>query len=154
MEDAIIGVVDGQAAAAVAFTDTRFVGFVSDSSAQVNIYRMEVDPCTGVVTEVGVGSATPAAPRGKFVFRASGTTPGKYTREYMIRTSGGTRATNGGQITAGQYVQPVTDWIFPEFGGGVVPQENDFSNFLHLRNGFGPDGAGTTWGQLSPWPGE
>ena len=153
MEDAIIGVVDDQNTALVEFADTRFIGFTSDSSIQVTVSRMEVDPCTGTVTEVSVGAAAPRVPRGKFTFRASGTTPGRYTREYIIR-AGGTKATNGGQITAGQYVQPVTDWILPEFGGGVVPLEYDFTNFLHLRSGFGPDEAGNLWGPLSPWPGE
>ncbi|KAK5673937.1 hypothetical protein LTS10_013291 [Elasticomyces elasticus] len=153
VEDAIIGVVDGQNTAAVEFADTRFIGYVSDGATQVTVSRMEVDHCTGEVNEVSIGVANPIAPRNKFTFRASGTTAGRYTREYIIRAGGSTKATNGGAIIAGQYVQPVTEWILPEFDGGVIPQENDFTNFLHLRDGFGPDENNDLWGPLDPWPG-
>jgi hypothetical protein len=66
---------------------------------------------------------------------------------------GGTKATNGGQITAGQYVAPVTEWIFPEPGvPGHQPGKLDFSTFGHLRDGLGPDANGDVWGQLDPFP--
>ncbi|KAK3642306.1 hypothetical protein LTR56_010883 [Elasticomyces elasticus] len=153
VEDAIIGVVDGQSTNVVEFADSRFIGYVSDGATQVTVSRMEVDHCTGEVNEVSVGVANPIAPRNKFTFRASSTTAGKYTREYIIRAGGSTKATNGGAITAGQYVQPVTEWILPEFDGGLIPEENDFTNFLHLRDGLGPDENNNLWGQLDPWPG-
>jgi hypothetical protein len=114
---------------------------------------MDIDPCTGAVTEVEVGSASPVGVRNKWTWRASSTTLVKYAREYKVKTLGGTKATNGGQITAGQYVAPVGEWIFPEPGvPGHQPGKLDFSNFGHLANGLGPDSNGDVWGQLSPWP--
>jgi hypothetical protein len=120
---------------------------------------MEVDPCTGQVTETTVGTAASGnkGPRNKFEWRASSTTRTKYTREYLITGSTGTQSTNGGQITAGQYVQPVTEWIFPENAVmGVAPAKNDFTGFTHLVNGLGPDENNPTqvWGQLDPFPGK
>jgi hypothetical protein len=114
---------------------------------------MDIDPCTGAVTEVEVGSASPVGVRNKWTWRASSTTLTKYAREYKVKTLGGTKATNGGQITAGQYVAPVTEWIFPEPGvPGHQPGKLDFSTFGHLANGLGPDSNGDVWGQLNPWP--
>ena len=70
-----------------------------------------------------------------------------------MTSSGGTKATNGGQITAGQYVAPVTEWIFPEPGvPGLQPGKLDFTQFGQLADGLGPDADGNFWGQLNPWP--
>ena len=56
-------------------------------------------------------------------------------------------------IVAGQYLQPVSEWIFPELvTPGCAPPANDFTNIGPLRNGFGPIN-GTIFGQLNPWPG-
>lgn len=105
-----------------------------------------------------MGSATPRPvavdARGKWLWRADSTTLSKYTREYHITTSTETKLTNNG-ILAGQYVQPVGDWVFPEpLGPGVVPFPNDFSQFTHLANGIGPDANGNVFGPLTPWPGK
>lgn len=114
---------------------------------------MEVDPCTGAVTETQVGTASPIGVRNKWEWRATSSTIVKYSREYRITTTSGTKATNGGQITAGQYVAPVTEWIFPEPGvPGHQPGKLDFSQFTQLRDGLGPDAQGNVWGQLNPWP--
>lgn len=114
---------------------------------------MEIDPCTGTVNEVQVGSAAPVGLRNKWTWRSTSSTLIKYSREYRVTSSGGTKATNGGQITAGQYVAPVTEWIFPEQGiPGLQPGKNDFSQFTQLRDGIGPDADGNVWGQLNPWP--
>lgn len=60
--------------------------------------------------------------------------------------------TNG--ILGGQYVQPVTEWIFPEvIIPGATQPELGFDNIAPLANGFGPDDAGNVFHQLSPWPG-
>lgn len=120
---------------------------------------MDVDPCTGNVSYTAIGAAVSNAKgaRNKFIFRASSTTQVPYSREYRITGSTGTLLTNGGQITAGQFVQPVTDWILPEPAVmGVVPPKNDFTNFKHLVNGLGPDPVNPTniWGPLDPFPGE
>lgn len=114
---------------------------------------MEIDPCTGKLNEVQVGSASPVGVRNKWTWRAGSTSIVKYSREYRVTSNGGTKATNGGQITAGQYVAPVTEWIFPEPGvPGLQPGKLDFSQFTQLRDGLGPDEDGNIWGQLSPWP--
>lgn len=172
VEDAIIGTFDNQDPAEVAPADSRvrflpsfhprpnfltlfsqFIGYLSDSTAKVVISRMEIDPCTGQVNEVEVGSASPVGVRNKWTWRATSATITKYAREYRVSTLGGTKATNGGQITAGQYVAPVTEWIFPEPGvPGHQPGKLDFSQFTQLRDGLGPDANGDVWGQLNPWP--
>jgi hypothetical protein len=153
VEDAIIGTFDTQDPAEVAPADSRFIGYLSDSTAKVVISRIDIDPCGGTPTEVQVGSATPVGVRNKWTWRATSATLTKYAREYRVTTVGGTKATNGGQITAGQYVAPVTEWIFPEPGvPGHQPGKLDFSTFGHLRDGLGPDANGDVWGQLSPWP--
>lgn len=172
VEDAIIGTFDNQDPAEVAPADSRvcnipfvcgsfepiltliqFIGYLSDSTAKVIISRMEIDPCTGTLNEVQVGTASPVGVRNKWTWRATSAAIVKYSREYRVTTTGGTKATNGGQITAGQYVAPVTEWIFPEPGvPGHQPGKLDFSQFTQLRDGLGPDANGDVWGQLNPWP--
>lgn len=153
VEDAIIGTFDTQDPAEVAPADSRFIGYLSDSAARVVISRIDVDPCGGTPTEVQVGSASPIGVRNKWTWRASSTTLTKYAREYRVTTLSGTKATNGGQIIAGQYVAPVTEWIFPEPGvPGHQPGKLDFTTFGHLRDGLGPDANGDVWGQLDPFP--
>lgn len=135
----------------------QFIGYTTDSSVSLTISRNEVDPCTGDVKAVAVGSANPAGGgnRNKWIWRASSSVLTTYTREYNITASSGTRSTNGGQILAGQYIQPVGEWIFPEnTNPGTIPAKNDFSSFSWLRWGSGPDADGNIWGPLSPWPGE
>ncbi|KAF2218962.1 hypothetical protein BDZ85DRAFT_276587 [Elsinoe ampelina] len=155
VEEAIIGIVDTQAAANIENADTRFVGYTSDDSVAITISRIDVSPCDGKETYTSVGSASIRAgdARNKWIWRAGASTLTKYSRDYLVTTSTGTRATNGGQITAGRYVQPVTEWIFPEATvPGRIPGPNDFSQMVHLRDGTGPDDNGDVWGQLKPWP--
>ncbi|KAK5140071.1 hypothetical protein LTR04_003171, partial [Oleoguttula sp. CCFEE 6159] len=159
VEDAIIGLVDKTTT--TEFADTRFIGYVSDPSVSVLIHAIQVDPCTGEESEISVGTTAPrpiaADARGKWVFRAdpAATTGSKYTREYRISTSTGTKPMKFHPgIIAGQYVQPVTEWIFPELTSpGAVPPPLDFTSFTHLSDGFGPDESGNVFGQLDPWPG-
>lgn len=134
----------------------QFIGYTTDATVSIGISRNEVDPCTGDIKAVSVGSAVPRAGdvRNKWIWRASSTTLTTYTREYNITTSTGTGITNGGQILAGQYIQPVGEWIFPESGlPGTIPLKNDFSSFSWLKLGFGPDDDGNIWGPLNPSPG-
>lgn len=153
VEDAIIGVVD--ASTNTEFADSRFIGYVSDSSVSVSISAIDVDPCTGDETERIVGSAIPRNVAGdtrlKWEFRAESDIITTYTREYRIKTSTGTKLTENG-ILAGQYVQPVTEWIYPEATvPGITPPPYDFSSLSHLAKGSNIDGV--QFGQLSPWPG-
>ncbi|KAG8625844.1 hypothetical protein KVT40_006245 [Elsinoe batatas] len=155
VEEAIIGIVDTQAAANIENADTRFVGYTTDASVAITISRIDVSPCDGKETYTSVGSASIRAgdARNKWIWRAGASTLTKYSRDYLVTTSTGTRATNGGQITAGRYVQPVTEWIYPESTvPGRIPGPNDFSQMVHLRDGTGPDDNGDIWGQLKPWP--
>ncbi|KAB2581281.1 hypothetical protein BFW01_g10731 [Lasiodiplodia theobromae] len=158
MEDAIIGVVDPTTGVAAnnEFGDTRFIGYTSDSNnavAAVTINAIDVDPCTGEETNRLVGSASLKAGdvRNKFTWRADSTVATKYTREYRIITAGGIKNTTNG-ILAGQYVQPVTEWIFPEpTVPGIKPPALNFNVFNNLANGIFQDDF--KFGQLSPWPG-
>ncbi|KAK6443503.1 hypothetical protein LTR95_000330 [Oleoguttula sp. CCFEE 5521] len=155
VEDLIIGVFDGQPSANVEFAESRFVGYISDSSVSLSISRMDIDPCTGIATLVPVASAATrvAAVRNKWVVRFDSTTSTKYSRDYMFTATTGTRDTNGGAIKAGQYLSPIGEVIFPESGlPGTIPAKNDFSNFGHLAQGLGPDAQGQVWGPLDPFP--
>jgi hypothetical protein len=118
---------------------------------------MDVDPCTGDVTDRLIGSATPevaAGGRAKWEWRSDRTDIGLYTRNYRVTAGSGTQLTSDG-ILAGQYIQPVTEWIFPEvITPGALPPPLDFNGFGHLANGFGPSSDGSLiFGQLDPWPG-
>ncbi|OJD31219.1 uncharacterized protein BKCO1_5100056 [Diplodia corticola] len=158
MEDAIIGVVDPTTGVAAnnEFGDTRFIGYTSDSNnanAAVTINAIDVDPCTGDETNRLVGSASLKAGdvRNKFTWRADNTVATQYTREYRIITAAGIKNTTNG-ILAGQYVQPVTEWIFPEpLVPGVKPPALNYATFNNLANGIFQDGF--QYGQLDPWPG-
>ncbi|KAF2099914.1 hypothetical protein NA57DRAFT_24250, partial [Rhizodiscina lignyota] len=150
IEDALIGVYDGDPNSE--FGDTRFIGYLSDSSASVTASAIDVDHCTGEETDRIVGSATIKAgdARNKFTWRADSTTLSKYTREYRIKASTGTKATKNG-ILAGQYVQPVTEWIFPELTTpGLNPPALDFTGMTNVVNGIVQDEH--QFGQLKPWP--
>ena len=153
VEEAIIGVFDTQNNGVVEFADSRLVGYTSASGVSVTISRMEIDPCTGEVNDVSVGTATPTGPRNKWTWRAGSNSLIKYSREYKATASTGTKATNGGQILAGQYVAPIAEWIFPELTlPGAFPGKLDFSQMTNLRDGIGPDANGNVWGPLNPWP--
>jgi hypothetical protein len=157
MEDAIIGVFDPAIDAIAEFADTRFIGMLSDATASVSIFALDVDPCTGEETERLVGNAIPKAGdvRNKFTWRADSTTLSKYTREYIIKANSGQKTTKNG-IQAGQYVQPVTEWIQPEVDipGNELPPLS-FGQFTHLTLGAGKflEGDDTIFGPLDPFPG-
>ncbi|GME28687.1 uncharacterized protein LTHEOB_9665 [Neofusicoccum parvum] len=158
MEDAIIGVFDDTTGVAAnnEFGDTRFIGYTSDSDSAataITISAVDVDPCTGEETYRTVGSAALKAgdARNKFIWRADSTTLSKYTREYRITTNKGQVKMDGIDITAGQYVQPVTEWIFPEpTVPGIKPPAINYSVFNSLKGIFQD---GFKFGVLDPWPG-
>ena len=129
---------------------------MTDPSTNVEIHAIDLDPCTGDESERLIGSATPepgVGGRAKWEFRTDRTSIGLYTRNYRIRLASGTKETTDG-ILAGQYVQPVTEWIFPEvITPGATPPPLDFSGIGPLVNGFGPDAQGNIFHQLNPWPG-
>lgn len=172
MEDALIGVIDNdlnvefsQSKVGVLSSwwqfpnspNSQFIGFTTDASATVEISAIDVDPCTGDETprvlKTGQGIDAGAV-RNRFRYLTDRLPIGDYTREYLITLSSGTKNTTNG-ILAGQYRQPVTEWVFPELTAiGAPPVSNDFSHLSHLANGFGPDDNGFIFHQLSPWPGK
>jgi hypothetical protein len=151
MEDAVIGVYDADPNSE--FGDTRFIGYVSNPADSIVVYAIEVDPCTNQTTDRLIGSASPKAGdiRNKFTFRADANSITSYTREYKIVASSGTKTTNDG-IIAGQYIQPVTEWIFPEANvPGIITPPRRFDLISPLANGYFFEGE--QYGQLKPWPG-
>ncbi|TKA66580.1 hypothetical protein B0A49_06047 [Cryomyces minteri] len=154
MEDALIGVIDTDPN--VEFSQSKFIGFSSDPDAFVQIFAIDVDPCTGVehdrlIGSVGTGGVV-GNPRARFRHLTDRLAIGEYTREYHITLSTGTAVTANG-ILAGQYHQPVTEWVFPELTAiGAAPPPIDFKDLNFLRDGFGPDDLGNVFHQLNPWP--
>ncbi|GAB7345483.1 hypothetical protein MBLNU457_3808t2 [Dothideomycetes sp. NU457] len=152
VEDALIGVNSGFANAE--FGQTRFVGYLSDPTVTVSVYRIEIDPCTGEETEVQVAAdgLKPGDARNKFDIRFREQTLTKAAREYRIRASKGVLPGPKG-IQAGQYVTPISEIIWPEVDvPGTAWPELPFNQFSHFANGFVFDGK--QYGQLKPWPGK
>jgi hypothetical protein len=152
VEDAVFGIFDGDVVNNE-FGDSKLTGYVSDPSVTIAVYAVDVDPCNGQVTDRAVGNAVvkQGEIRNKWEWRADTTTFSKYTREYKVKVSTGTVATKNGLI-AGQYVQPITEWILPELlNVGQNPIPYDWSGFPQLTNGIFQDGF--AFGPLSPWPG-
>ncbi|KAK8061378.1 hypothetical protein PG994_007744 [Apiospora phragmitis] len=153
MEDANIGIftTDGNAEAG----QTKFVGYTSDAAGSpVSIQAIDIDVCTGepAYRNVVTGTVDATQPRNKFDQRLRAQSGDRYTREYRIVTNAPTRLTKN-NITAGQYLQPVTEWIQPELTSpGIAPVAHDFSGFGHLTNGLGRDANGDIWGPLDPFP--
>ncbi|KAK7984071.1 hypothetical protein PG989_011473 [Apiospora arundinis] len=153
MEDANIGVFTADTNAEAG--QTKFVGYTSDAAGSpLSIAAIDIDACTGepkyrnVVTAAVDGTQ----PRTKFDQRLRAQAGDRYTREYRVLTNSPTKLTKN-NITAGQYIQPVTEWIQPELTSpGIAPVAHDFSGFGHLTNGLGRDANGDIWGPLDPFP--
>lgn len=66
------------------------IGFTSDPTATINIYAIEVDPCTGVESDRLIVSNVPAeqpaagANRARFRWLSDRADIGEYTREYHL----------------------------------------------------------------------
>ncbi|KAF9026950.1 hypothetical protein BDZ89DRAFT_1067279 [Hymenopellis radicata] len=132
---------------------TRVEGYITDETATISIFVIEVDPCTGEQSERLWGSAIPRTTgrKGQWRFRVNGDTA------VVVRVSGGTVATPN-SILAGQFVSPYPPdgFVFPEllvFGDPQIPHE--FQLFEHLVNGYGPwlGGIPGVPQALNPWPG-
>jgi hypothetical protein len=151
VEDIIIGVNDGNTNVEVG--TTKFTGYLSDASASVSVYRLDIDPCTGQENEVQVASGTLKAGdvRNKFDIRFRDTAKTALAREYRVKADKGQKTVSK-DIDAGQYVSPITEVIWPEVNipGTAFPQ-NPFDQFGQLKDGFVFNDQ--QWGQLNPWPG-
>jgi hypothetical protein len=118
---------------------------------------MDVDPCTGAVTNrlvAGIGLRGGRNFENKFEYRNE--ILFGYTREYraVVEIDGRplTRTTRNG-LTAGTYVQPVNVWVPGEQGiPGIAPIPFEFSQMAFLTQGVGPDEEGNIWGPLTPFP--
>jgi hypothetical protein len=151
VEEALVGL--PSTANNVAVADIRFIGFLSScTGTTVTISAIDVDPCTGKETHRRVGSATPKVDaRCKWEARLNTNGLAPYTREYLVTTNTPTITTKDG-IVAGQYVQAVGEWIFPEFSGpGTNPPAYSFNDIRGLVQGDFLDGK--QFGPLSPFPG-
>ncbi|RDW64721.1 hypothetical protein BP6252_10372 [Coleophoma cylindrospora] len=146
--------------------ETKATVFVSDPSVQLQWFAMDVDACSGAVTERSIAlmqcTAATAAPAGRCVYRMGKTDESPAPRQVGFRLTSGTVTLSNG-IVAGQFVQPVFDYIFPElaaFGANQFP--NSFDLIPYLAKGGGPYVPGTFGialpaipvivGQLSPFP--
>jgi hypothetical protein len=161
-EEAIYGVVTNQGGEN---GETRAVVWTSDPTTPIQWFAVDVDPCTGDVTERNLilQQPTTVAPTGRAVYRLGTTDASPATRQVGFRLRTGTSVTSN-NITAGQYFQPIFEYTFPEltaFGTLVFP--NLFDVIPYLSKGSGPYIPGSFGvsppvsevivGQLSPWPG-
>ncbi|KAK2028555.1 hypothetical protein LX32DRAFT_673414 [Colletotrichum zoysiae] len=143
MEDVNVGVWAADTANQE-IAQTRFVGYTSDSSANVNpikIYAIEYDPCTGecVDREIAAVNVPNTSARNKFEYLITAPQNDQYAREY--------------RIVAGQYVMPVSERIQPEDNvPGRPPAPHDFRRYSFLTKGLGRDSIGQLWGPLDPFP--
>ena len=166
-EEALFGIVTTQAN--VEFGETRAVAFTTDvGGGLLDWFAVDVDPCTGVATERSLNVAmqpnSALQPLGRAVFR----TPQKLdltpaTRSVGFRLKSGVTKGAGG-ITAGEFIQPIFDYTFPELLDTGAPMPiNAFDTIPYLAKGSGPYVPGKPGsnppatpvivGQLNPWPG-
>ncbi|MCX7084084.1 MAG: hypothetical protein NTY69_00945 [Methylococcales bacterium] len=135
-------------------------GFTTDPSAMVDIFAMDVDKKSGVITDRLIGTVSPSGPpvigRARFVpatgnfapptrnFRIvsrtmcnSRTMPCYVPRTYLDPNNPAGKYANG--LVAGQYNAPNFEYIFPEnlfLGAPILP--NNFQDLAFLSCGSGP----------------
>ncbi|KAF2674125.1 hypothetical protein BT63DRAFT_461787 [Microthyrium microscopicum] len=151
LEDVVIGINDGSTTTEVG--QTKFTGYSSDSTVGVTIYRVDLDPCTGVdiETQIAIGSLKAGDARNKFDIRISDASVSKEAREYRVRANKGVKIVAKG-LQAGQYQAPISELIWPETNVPGIPwRPNPFQLFSQLKDGFAEDGF--QYKQLNPWPG-
>lgn len=167
----------GGAGGAEATARTRFEGFTTDASRNIQLYGLDVDPCTGAEGERDWGTidVDPGPPNGAVLGRWRFRPPSKVltgpaagtflpaTRE-MRAAFVGTAVDHqnqqkdfGNGLIAGQYTTPIAEFLFPEnagTGNPIVPNNFEDMPFLALGSGpIGGEGTSTpTVGQLNPWP--
>ena len=142
-------------------TRLRIVGFTTDPSRNVVVELVDGDPplpAANVTPFTGETGLTPS--NGPQLGRFRRTWPSKddaraVRREVRVRIAGATPAklaTTG--LTSGQYVAPVSEYIYPEpttFGVRGFPLPVPFESFCFLSRG-GMGVAGLTPGRLNPFP--
>ncbi|KAJ7146109.1 hypothetical protein C8R44DRAFT_690358 [Mycena epipterygia] len=146
--------------------ETRATAFVTDPQTTLQWFAIDVDPCTGESSERDLLLVQPdeTAPVGMTIFRLGKTDASPVTRQVGFRYSTGTETGPKG-IIAGQFIQPIFEFIFPELiSPGSTEPSNEFELFPYLATGGGPFVPGnllatppatpTIVGQLNPWPGD
>lgn len=158
----------------------KFVGFTTDPTNLVDLYALDQNPLTGVVSERLLSTQSPMsnAQLGRFRtptnnggiflpptrnYRAVSRTlcadlpAGPFTNCLLEANGSAARNTFANGLIAGQFSLPNFDFVFPEnlvFGQWLVP--NNFQDLPFLYCGSGPlDGPGTSSpvvGQLDPAP--
>jgi len=143
-----------------ATTRIKVEGFTSDPTRLIDIYALDINPCTGVATERLLGITDPGAQpvRGRFRFVLNGGLFAPPTRDMLVRSRTGVLRNVANGLDAGQYRLPDFTFIFPEnftLGDPIIP--NNFQDLPFLAQGSGPLGGpgsgGPIVGQLDPWPG-
>jgi hypothetical protein len=165
-EEAIFGIVTNQAGE---IGQSRAVAFTTDvGGGLLDWFALDVDPCTGKTTErslnVPMQPNSGVNPLGRAVYRTpvkTDLTPA--TRYVGFRMASGTTI-GAGNLTAGEFIQPIFDYIFPEplvFGDPLFPNAFEVIPYLALgggpyvpgKFGFPPPATPVIVGQLNPWPG-
>lgn len=135
--------IDGNPAGEIA--ETRVEGYTTDQTAQIEIFAIDVNPCTGVQTPRTMGVVAPrtAGRKGQWRFRPDAA-QGPVTlqvgaRMSTIPASGALKTPNG--VDAGVFIAPVMDegFLFPElnlFGQNQIVYEFNLLQFL--AQGSGP----------------
>ncbi|KAF7326933.1 Sodium nucleoside protein [Mycena venus] len=134
----------------------------SDPSTPIQCFAMDVDPCTGAVSERNLFLAEPAgaAPVGKTIFQLGNPDAWPTTRQVGFRYANGIAEGPRG-IIAGQFFQPIFTFLFRElivFGSNEPANQFELIPFLAGPLEFGkfladPLLTPTIVCQLSPWPG-
>ncbi|KAH9207642.1 hypothetical protein DL95DRAFT_374068 [Leptodontidium sp. 2 PMI_412] len=165
-EEAIFGIVTTQPGE---IGQSRAVAWTTDvGGGLMDWFALDVDPCTGQTTErtlnVAMQPNSATQPLGRAVYRTpvkTDLTPA--TRYVGFRMASGTTL-GAGNLTAGEFIQPVFDYIFPEpldFGAPLFPNAFEVIPYLALgggpytpgRPGFPAPASPAIVGQLNPWPG-
>jgi hypothetical protein len=150
------------------------IGYTTDPTQLVDVFAMDVNPCTGITTDRYYVTQTAAGPplsglKGRWTARLNVGNFLPPTREMRavsrtlsngaipINTVGLATYANG--VLAGQYHSPNFKFDFPDAAViGGVPVPLNFQDFPFLVDGSGPytavNGQSTArLGPLSPWPG-
>jgi hypothetical protein len=153
-----------------ATTRTKFEGFTTDPSRAIDLFGIDVDPCTGAESERhwGASDVDQGPPLGAVRGRWRYAPPTKIlslpaagtflppTREMYARIRFASNPTVSGGLVSGVYRAPIAEYLFPEnLGIGSPPVPLNLQDFPYLAQGTGPwPGNGAIVGQLNPWPGK
>jgi hypothetical protein len=142
--------------------EVEAVGALTDPTRSLDLFAIDVDPCTGAESERLLNTVGPiqpqVAPLGRFRFVALTGAVLPPTREWMLRYHGTTGMPLANGLEALRYRTPVSEYLFGAnltFGDPTLlaPPLN-FQDFPFLAQGSGPwrGSAAAIIGQLDPFP--